>query len=428
MSLLEIGQHHKGRVEKLVYGGAGLLRNNGIVIFVLDVLPEEEITYEITSVKKRYAEGRLISIEHASPNRIKPRCPHFGVCGGCQLQHAHASCHAEIKNQWLKESMYGLLPEGISPIVVPATDVWAWRRKITLHARPGPVLGLGYFSRDNTTLLSIRECPIFFRAGEETLLELLRNALQCIKSPFFDITVSLFRLEDSSLYIAIKSPHNISSSEQTLLIEKMHELTTTFSLSFASWNVHVGSHDFSLHILGKEWFFSLDAFIQNNAAQSERLWKDMLQLLDNEEKTNIFDLYSGVGVTAIELASQGHTVCAVEASRDAVKAARRTATSRGISAKFVCGKVEETIPRLPFQASIWVVNPPRTGLSPQARDLLCKSKPRHVIYISCSPATMARDIKECKKENYQVQWIRGYDMFPQTTHLETVALLEQTSD
>lgn len=421
--------HIQGIVEKLVFGGDGLIRKDGFVIFVPGVVPGEEVIVEIVSRKKNFAKARLVDIVQKSPHRIAPRCRHFGTCGGCQLQHISYSMHAEIKKNWIKEAFFPLFDKEIQ--FVSPNDTFFWRRKIILHAcmKEGN-WRVGYFGLDNKTIIEIDECLLFFE--ERETFRSLKNLLPLIiAEEGSQLDVEVFKLPDGSFALKIHVPFSLRKDLRGPLLAKMKQsVFKKFSLQFSSWTYSEGGffEPISFQALETPYYFSLQAFIQNHRTLGERLWHDVVEVVDGlQEKQTILDLYAGVGVTAIALGKRGHDVIAIEGNKEAVHCAEKTCSGVTLKPTFLSGSVEKSIPALAQKANTWVMNPPRTGISKDMLQLTCTHKPEHIIYISCSPATLARDVKELIRAGWSLQSLRGYDMFPQTTHLETVAELSRLS-
>lgn len=404
-----------GTVEKLVYGGSGLIRHSSLVIFVRGVLPKEEVLVQITKRKAHYAEGRLISILKPSQDRVPPKCPHFGTCGGCQLQHASPCSHAPLKRSFLDEAFHAI-PH--PPIDVLATDdVWAWRRKITLHVKQGE---LGFLGNDNATLIPIQDCPIFFRPNEMNTIVALKILARTIVD---HADIACFRLPSNNLAITVQSQKNVPKCivRQLAAVPAME----AFAIQCPSWNYSEGVHEFAFEALGAKWHFSIDAFVQNHLSQSERVWQTVIdRVTEGGGRMNILDLYSGIGVTAILLARRGHTVTAVEYSKKAVLAAKKSAAHVPIN--LLWSKVETAIPKLCCDYDWWIINPPRSGLSDQALQLVINRNPKNILYVSCSPATLARDC-HALKAGWNIIWGKAFDLFPQTTHFETIVHLSRNS-
>ena len=433
---LAVGQKISGVVEKLVFGGAGLIRHDGMVIFVPDVIPGERVLFEVTKVKARYAEGVAFSIEVPSEYRREPLCPYSGMCGGCQLQHIDPAIHAFLKKQWLREALYGVISADFPIEVVPSDEVWGWRRKITLHARWDDTQWVcGYIAKDNVSLLAISSCPLFFSEKEAIVLKGLQNALGTIPgTPESDLDLTIFRLSENGFAITVRGRNPLTKETQKKLVNEMHRipLVQSLCLRFPHLKYDEGQTEGTFDMFDGQWHFSTDAFMQNHLQESAKLWADSIALVcETGTNQSIFDLYSGIGVTAIRLAQQGNVVTAVELSKSAVQAAKKSAMQVKPGCKgyvnFVQSTVEEFLPTAQHGADWWIVNPPRTGLSNEVVLQIIEKRPKRLMYVSCSAPTLARDIKLLVKEGWHLVHVKGYDMFPQTTHFETLVVMSPGS-
>lgn len=427
MISLVVGQSISGTVEKLVFGGAGLMRYEGVVIFIHGVLPNEKIVCTITAVHARYAEATLSRIIEASEDRIVCRCRHYGRCGGCQLQHVRHDLHAAVKKTWLSDALYRSPPE--SPVeFVPAKEMWKWRHVVILHARWEEAWICGYVGYDGK-LFNVVECPIFVTKEECCFLRVRELVDMLPGRKGEEVEVRIIRL-DEGFALKIEGTKALGRKTRQALCERVSSwpFVKACLFQFPGWKHLCGAEQLSLTIFGSSWFFSVHSFLQANLLQSERVWQDVFDRIRADgKKHTVMDLYSGVGVTAIMLALYGHEVTAVEMSPEAVEAARLSAELKKVSLRLICSGVEEALSREKFVADWWIVNPPRMGLSAKAIQLLVASRPRQLLYVSCSPTTLARDLRILAGEKWKITSVRGYDMFPQTTHLESLATLEYTS-
>ncbi len=429
---LHIGQIIKGTVEKLVYGGSGLIRYQGIVIFVPHVIPNEQVTIEVTQVKARYAEGIVVSVETPSEHRITPLCPYYGRCGGCQLQHIDPLLHPSLKQEWLKAALYKDIPEGLNIEIVPAQQVFAWRRKITLHGRwKEQAWVFGFFGTDNVSLIPISCCPLFFTAGERTYLQQVTAIISKIpgtSSATLDLT--FFRLPQNDVSILLSGSVHLSKESVHKITHELCSLPFVRTVSFRlpRQRHDSGNTEFAFEAFHTTWHCSVDAFIQNHKALSEVLWADIIDIVDSSgREQTIFDLYSGIGITAIGLAQRGHFVTAVELSEAAVRAARMSAEKilKKGHLTLLQSSVEKFLSTVKAPCDWMIVNPPRSGLSPKVTSRMLEIGPKRILYVSCSPPTMARDLALLRAAHWHVQKLKAYDMFPQTTHFETVAVISR---
>lgn len=428
---IQIGQKISGTAEKLIFGGSCLIRHKGIVIFVPYLIPGEKALIEITKIKARYAEGKVLRIEEPSENRVKPLCPYFGTCGGCQLQHINLALHSSLKKEMLREALHKILPKEMDFDIVSADKTFGWRRKITLHAQwKRGFSGCGFIADDNATLIPISWCPLFFSDQEKTFLPRLTSIIEKIQGSI-SIDLTLFRLPEKGIFLSVSGNNALPSRLHERMAKELSALPHLlgFSLRFPNQRYDSGQGEFTFQALSSTWHCSTDAFIQNHPTLSERLWGDIITIVDQSGKNQrILDLYSGIGVTAISLNRRGHSVIAVELSETAVDAAKRSATdSEGEKRlELLHSSVEEFLPKFKGISDWWIVNPPRTGLSKEVISQILTKQPAKLLYVSCSPPTLARDLAHISNAGWHMVQVQGYDMFPQTTHFETIAVLERT--
>lgn len=366
--MIAVGDLISATVEKLVFGGQGLIRYQGWVIFVPDVIEDEEVEVKIIAQKKSYFLASLCQVLTASPKRKKAPCPYFGTCGGCQLQHLSYDEQLRVKVEWLKEALRGIAKVELDfPIdAEPAKREWGYRRKVTLH---GPESG--FYARDNSTIIPIKRCLIFSE----------KELPRC--------------------------------SKEKLVV--MRDETDTF--------ISGSKEPLSRLVEGLTIFYNTQVFVQNDPVQALQIYRDILETV---EAMPILDLYCGVGILSLLAASRGHKVLGVEWNRQAIEFAKKSAQHNGLdNVEFMAMACEE-ITKLPIENyPFWILNPPRTGLSPKVIDIVTKTKPARLVYISCMPSTLARDVKLFYQHGYQIDRAKVYDMFAQTTHLETVLFLRK---
>jgi 23S rRNA (uracil1939-C5)-methyltransferase len=406
--MIEVGQTIQATVEKLTYGGQGLIRHQGWVIFVEDVAPQEEVEVVITAKKKSYFQAKLSRVLTPSPIRITPACPYFGTCGGCQLQHLDYDEQLNQKVEWLKESLIRIAKV---PVVFPlhavkAKKPWGYRQKIILHGPRG-----GYFARDNLILLEIESCPIFSKQSLDSVRKILAR---CDNLTHCDTTVMRDSDENLSIHIYFE-PRLPRNADQ--LIAKYPNLWLSDHIR------SLGPKEPLCRIQdGLKMYYSPQVFVQNDPDQSLMMYQDVLNLITDGP---ILDLYCGIGALSLMAAKRSFEVFGVELNAQAIEFAKKSASENGLRGiEFMAGPAEEIgaiVENKKFPT--WIVNPPRTGLSEKMVEIVVKERPKHLIYISCKPPTLARDVGIFCKNGYKIKQGTVYDMFAQTTHLETALLL-----
>lgn len=359
-------------IADLAFGGEGVARVNDFVVFVPYVLVGEVVEAEITEVKKSFARARLVRVTQSSPERVLPACVHFGACGGCQYQHIAYPAQLRLKRKQvadLFQRIGGLPPELVAP-VVPCPQPYGYRNRIMIRSqwnKPEQRLNIGFVRADCGLVEDIFACQI----AEPALNEQIRH-------------------------VRANPPPK-------------------------------GGIKVVLRIPPENWEVPPDSFFQNNFFLLPQLVEVVRAALLDGGARHLIDLYCGVGFFGIELADAVESFVGVEFDQRAIAAARRNAAARGRSnGEFIAATVEAALPallqRFSPSASAVVLDPPRKGCLPETLALLREQRPGQIIYISCHPATMARDLNIlCRDGVFSVARVTPLDMFPQTQHVECVA-------
>ncbi|MFA6915529.1 MAG: methyltransferase [Parachlamydiales bacterium] len=405
------------KVAAWAFGGAGILRHEGLAVFVPYSCVGDIIECSLTKKKKNFAEGTLLKIISPSPQRIQPLCPVYTRCGGCQLQHVSYPEQLAYKQQTVIDALtrIGKFSQPLVYPTVPAPVRWQYRRHITLHLSQGK---LGYLENDNTALIEPSACLLF--SEDETLFPYLRKLFN--KSP--DGRVTLIKSTDKLLMDA----HFASEFSSELVEEISH--SPFFSggrLRSATQENTFGSIEGSLTYEDLTFSFHLGAFLQNHPEQSAAIYRALCNEVSPLKPTKIIDLYSGIGITSCLFSQLGASVECIEYSPAAVKAAKANLKKYAqASWNVIEGPVERLLRNLKGPFDLAFVNPPRTGMHPSAIQQLLKHQPEHLFYLSCMPSTLARDL-QLLSSRYRLIHCTPFDLFPQTAHVETLARLQLIS-
>lgn len=414
--------------------GRGIVRHDNLVTFIPFTAQGDHIQYQITERKKNYSSGSLLQVLKPSPERITPLCPYFGTCGGCQLQHIQYTKQLEHKRKWVENALrkIGKLPDiSISP-VTPAHPQWNYRRHINLVLRKHQNhFQAGYIATDNKSLITIKSCPIFADANDPVLEAIQLISEQLNSSEAHDGKVTL--LKSHLGYIAhfhFKTmPTNISEvlSKNFEAFSFLSGLLATSQKESFQW----GTIDTSCIINDVSFDFSTKTFIQNHPEQSLNIYKKIIQLTADLKPVRVLDLYCGIGISSLLLAQQGSHVMGVELNRESIKFAESNVRKNQVkNARFMAANVENVLENLlkNEKPDLILVNPPREGLSPKVTQLLESCSASHIIYVSCMPSTLARDLHLICQKNYRIDFLQSFDMFPQTVHVETLVVLSKISN
>jgi tRNA/tmRNA/rRNA uracil-C5-methylase (TrmA/RlmC/RlmD family) len=366
------GVHCTVAIDDIAFGGEGVGRVADFVIFVPFVLVGEVAEVEIIEVKKRFARARVVRVTRASPQRVQPLCRYFTDCGGCQYQHIDYPAQLRLKHKQicdLFERIGGLDPGVVAP-VIPCPQPYGYRNRIMVRSQWDKfkkALNLGFIRSDNRLVVDIEECKI----AEPALNEQIRQ-LRAHPPPKGGLKVVL-------------------------------------------------------RVTADGWEVPRDSFFQNNFFLLPKLVETARDCLRQGGARFLLDVYCGVGFFSIELADIAEAFVGVELDQLAVKAARLNAAARARrNGEFLAGTAQDLLPRLleryPALATSVLLDPPRTGCLPDTLALLRLTRPRQIIYISCHPATMARDLNIlCSEDVYELTRVVPLDMFPQTAHVECIA-------
>ena len=428
---MKIGEVVEGSIEKVIFGAKGLLRHSsGMFIHVMDVLPQEKVRVSIRKIHKNYAEADLLEVLELSLDRSSPVCPHFGVCGGCQLQHMGYQEQTRLKHSWLQEVLKGLFDQPI--LWSSSTSIWKWRKKIVLHGvrTTSQEVILGYYSRKNG-LFDCRECDIFCSRDENELFLVLKQVL-CSLSHWKEADIVLFRRPSGLFSLQVRLDRKPDTLEKGKILLSNCSLIEEAILCFSrrgSIPLVKKCHDphLMLECNSFQFAYSEESFVQTHPEQPFHLWNDFFKNIKTlSQAMTALDLYAGIGVTATLLSSLGHAVTAVEISKEASEACQKTADRYHLSSlKVCCSSVEKFFLHNNEAFQVLVVNPPREGVSSDVLQHIASSSACEIHYISCQPATLRRDLLFLVKAGWKIGWAKGYDMFPQTTHFETYVRLHR---
>lgn len=382
------------RLEEIAYQGAAIGREDGRVVFAEYGIPGEEVVVAIERERRDYSLGRVIEVHGASPERIEPPCPYFGVCGGCQWQHIRYEHQLVLKQRVVSQQLQRIGKFENPPVsaTVPSPQQFGYRN----HARFS-VDGqgnLGFISRPGHgyRFLRIDECRIMHPKINEILSRLQDRAH--VKHQL----MVRYGVNTGSLLVH----PNVSQLEQT---------------------IPSGQPYFEEAVLGYRFRIAASSFFQTNTGVAERLIELVLERVAPTGREIVVDAYAGVGTFAAFLAPRVARVIGIEESPSAVNDARVN-LDRFENVEYLMAKVEQVLGRLAVRPDVVILDPPRVGCAPEAITGVLMLRPPKIIYVSCDPATLARDLRKLCDGGYRLINVTPLDMFPQTYHIESVATLE----
>uniref|UniRef100_A0A7V4XRW8 23S rRNA (Uracil(1939)-C(5))-methyltransferase RlmD n=1 Tax=Acidobacterium capsulatum TaxID=33075 RepID=A0A7V4XRW8_9BACT len=423
----------KVRIEKAIYGGAGLARHEGKAIFVERSLPGELVEAKIVTDKASYSEARLIEVLEPSAERVAAPCPYYGACGGCQYQHASEDEQLRMKAAILQETLERARLKDLPEMQMIAGEPWGYRNRIRLHVETKP-FRLGYRREHSHVTLPVEECriaaPVLVRAMQ-MLVEQCEAALAG-----WAREVELFTDDATErLWISVYADAATTKMQGRLdaLWERLQGALpeasgcAAFALptgkGFARRVATAGDPWLTYAAGGLEYRVSAGAFFQVNRFLVDRM---AAAVCEARAGATAWDLYAGVGLFAKALMPRFEHVTAVEAAPESVADLRVNAPGARVVAATTLDflrKAAQEAGKRKAAPELVVVDPPRAGLGKDVTGLLGKIRPRHITYVSCDPATLSRDLFALLQSGYRFRSLHLLDMFPQTFHVETIAQL-----
>jgi 23S rRNA (uracil1939-C5)-methyltransferase len=434
-------------IDDLAFGGEGVGRLDGYVMFVRGGLPGDRLRIMVVEARGRYGRGRIEAVLTPSPDRVEAPCPYFGQCGGCRLQHQAYPAQLAFKEKQVRDCLTrlgGLPPFELRPIV-PAPEPYGYRNKMEFTVA-GEALGLHAAERYDV-VVDIERC-LLQSETMNTLLDEVRRQVRARALTVWDprtergllrfVTIREGRRPGEAMVNIVASAPDVPALvpvAESLKARAPATASVVLNVNDKKASVAVGSEEHLLlgrdHITealsGVTFQVSAGSFFQTNTVQAERLFGLVAEACELGGTETVMDLYSGTGAISLLLAGRAGHVYGIEVSAAAVADAVRNAQANGIAnCTFVAGEVRHVLPALMadgVRASVVVADPPRAGFHPRALAALAALAPARIVYVSCNPATLARDVGDLTRQGYRLQWVQPVDMFPQTPHIEAVARL-----
>lgn len=373
------------QIEKLDHFGRGICYFNEKICFIENALPREVVEINIIKETKKYRVGTPTKIIKTSPDRITPQCKYATICGGCQLQHISFEAENKFKVLKVKEIMKkfaNIAEQKVKEIISDQPN--HYRNKITLHVKNKKI---GLYQKESNDLVEVDKC---------LLLDSLLNQ-------------ELPKLQEKTT----KSTKNITMR----IGNDTKEIMTT-----------IGNNSNKQHITSKignkSYLVSPNSFFQINKVITTRLYEEIKQLVIDNNSQHVLDLYCGTGTISIFISDNVTKVLGIESCQAAIEDANKNKEKNNChNCTFRLGKVEELTEEVTNQYDTVIVDPPRNGLDKKVTEKLLEITPVNIIYVSCDPITLARDLNELKQK-YEIKYIQPYNMFPRTYHVECVCVMK----
>ncbi|KRN57463.1 23S rRNA (uracil(1939)-C(5))-methyltransferase RlmD [Carnobacterium divergens] len=449
---IEIGQRFPLTIKRLGINGEGIGYYKRTIVFVKGALPEEEVVAEVTEIMPRFATATIKKIRKPSKNRVTPPCEVYEACGGCQLQHLSYNKQLDFKRDMVLQSLEKFKPVGFEEFDIRPTigmdDPWRYRNKAQFQVRKNEddKVIAGLYGEGSHKLVNIDNCLVQ-RPETTKTVNIVKQLLSDLDIPIYDevkhsgiikTIVARVGIETGEVQLVLvtnskKLPKKKQFLEQVKL--QLPEIVSIMqNVNQEKTSLVMGEE--TIHLAGKEsltekldtleFDLSARAFFQLNPIQTNVLYDEARKALDLQKDETLVDAYCGVGTIGLSLAKDAKEVRGMDTIPEAIADAKENAIKMGFDhVRYEVGKAESLLPlwlKRGFKPDALVVDPPRTGLDPELIKAIVKAKPKKMVYISCNPSTLGRDLEKLSR-SYKVDYLQSVDMFPQTARCEVVVKL-----
>jgi 23S rRNA (uracil1939-C5)-methyltransferase len=448
--ILTVGEELVLSVYALAYGGEGIAKYKGMVVFISEALPGDKVQVRITQVKKRFARGDLMQVLEPSADRIQPFCPLAGNCGGCSWQHFAYHGQLKTKQEFVENALQHIGHLKTIPVLPPlkAVPQTGYRHKIQIPFQAGPVgegIQAGFYAKQTHQVVVMDECPVqpalgnkLFRAVRELAKSFdyqgYHEELKTGQLRHLVIRVGLHTRELLAVLVTavedVPRLHEFASELQRRIpelvgvVQNVNPAVTNVILGPA-FKLLAGRPFLYEEIRGLRYRISAESFFQVNPFQLPGLVEAVLQAASLTDRETALDLFCGVGFLTLELARKARMVFGIESVGAAIEDAQANKhlnnfSNVDFSAQDATAGLEKLASR-GLMPDVAVLDPPRKGCEPELLKKLASLKPKRLVYVSCNPVTLARDLALLSERGYRINSIQPVDLFPHTYHIESVA-------
>ena len=447
----------KENIELTITGlgssGEGVGKVNGFTFFVPGALPGERVQAQVTLVKKSYGQARLKKLLVPSPDRVKPPCPVYEQCGGCQLQHLSYDAQLAMKRQTVIDALerIGHCKNLTVEETLASPETWNYRNKMQVPAAQGRnhTLHIGCFAQGTHQVIDVKDCLIQQQANNK-IAAVVRQWMETYKIPALeeDARTGIVRHIMGRVGVRTGEVMAVLVTNQPMvphlkdLVKALRENVPGFTtlvqnLNTRHTNVILGLKNKVIYGPGVihdklgDFTFTISplSFFQVNTLQAQQLYETALKFAALTGKENVIDAYCGTGTITLFLAQKARRTLGIEIVPAAIRDAKQNAKDNHITnADFICADAAKELPELVRDGNkpdVIVLDPPRAGCEQRVLDAIAKVKPRRLVYVSCNPASLARDVAILQGTGFVLRKVQPVDMFPHTSHVETVCLLRR---
>lgn len=429
MKNLKIGDTVLLRIQSLGKNGEGIAELEGKTIFIENALPEELLHVKIDESKTNYYRAEILETVKQSPLRDKPSCPLFGRCGGCQLMHMQYSYQLQFKRERVKAAFAKFSLKSAIESCLPSPSPLGYRNKIQLPVQNGKI---GLYAKDSHEIIELEGCPVHCTLGE-SVFQKIRSIIPPVQ--YILIKTSIHQEQAIVTLIASESePAAFKATADEIMKASAAITGVMLNVNKQQCNTILGSEyhllagiPYITEKLGDLSFrISPASFFQINSMQAEKMYSKAIEICNPQSHETVLDAYCGVGSISIYFARCVKQVIGIECVPKAIEDAKTNAELNGIkNTHFHQGFAEEFMKDCD-PVDLLILNPPRKGCASSLLQSIRRLKPAKILYISCEPETLARDLSHLISIGYTIEITQPLDMFPQTVHVETLVFLKIT--
>ena len=448
---IERNKNYDIEIENIGSNGEGIGRIEGLTVFVENGVPGDKLRIQIDLLKKNYAIGRIVEIINPSPSRITPQCPLASQCGGCQLQHVDYAAQLDIKTNMVKAAIkrIGKLENVLIHNTIGMEDPKQYRNKaqFPVSVMDGEAL-VGFYKKGSHEIVDVNSCPIQHPINDK-IISTVKEYMTTYKITAYNegtgkglvrhIVTKVGFTSGEIMVVIVTNGRELPHKEELIksLDKEIPGVSIIQNINTKKGNRILGIDCITLHgkdhivdyIGNLKFEISPLSFFQVNPMQTKVLYDKALEYACLSGVENVYDIYCGIGTISLFLAQKAKKVYGVEVVEAAIEDAKKNSRINHIdNVEFFTGEAEVVVPKLYKQgikADVVVVDPPRKGCDEKVLDTIVKINPERVVYVSCNPATLARDLKYLDEHGYRTVEVQPVDMFPHTSHVETVALMSK---
>lgn len=406
-----VGDIYDEVIDRLNHQGKGICSINGRSVFVLDALPLEKVKIRIDHVSKKYVSGHVLEYFNRSCDRVEIKCPYYSVCGGCDIMHMSYDFQHSFKVNKVKDIMNKFLKVDVDIKDICYDNQFFYRNKATFHVKNG----IGFYKEKTYELINIDRCMIS-SVQINNVLSILKN----MDLSGIDKVVVRSSDFDKSVMVIFEVNDRIN---ENYIIDSFSDISSSIYIKSDEYKLIYGSEYIIDKVGDCKFVISPDSFFQVNTVMAYKLYSKIKEYAGNLNDSSVLDLYCGTGT--IGLFVGGKSLVGVEINDSAIHDANINKKLNGVSnASFICGDSGKVLRDLNKDFDVVIVDPPRSGLSILSINEIIDVGAKTVIYVSCDPVTLARDLN-ILKDYYNIKEISLFDLFPNTNHVESICALER---